>query len=184
MLVPLELPVALVLLKLPILLVLLELPCWYRSRCLRHRYPLKLPVPLVPLEVLVPLIPLKLPTLSVQLEKSVLSMPLKLPVPLVRMDLTAPPVPFEWIMSLMPMELSTLSMPLGYSRHRCLWSYPRCRYRRSFLHCVCISKLQPEGVLCKHMRFVCFTDGAHLKHMYCSCFTLRSTCFNTCEKQN
>ena len=25
-----------------------------------------------------------------------------------------------------------------------------------------ISKLQPEGVLYKHMRFLCFTDGIHL----------------------
>ena len=28
-----------------------------------------------------------------------------------------------------------------------------------------ISKLQPEGVLCKHTRFLCFTDGIHLKHI-------------------
>ena len=39
-----------------------------------------------------------------------------------------------------------------------------------------ISKLQPEGILCTHMRFLCFTYGIHLKHIYCSCFTLRSMC--------
>ena len=30
----------------------------------------------------------------------------------------------------------------------------------------CISKLHLEGVLCKHMRFLCFTDGIHLKHIF------------------
>ena len=46
----------------------------------------------------------------------------------------------------------------------------------------CISKLQPEGV-CKHMSFLCFTDGIHLKHIYCSCITVHSMCLNTCEKK-
>ena len=36
------------------------------------------------------------------------------------------------------------------------------------------SKLQPEGVLCKYMRFLYFIDGIHLKDMYFTCFTLCS----------
>ena len=46
-----------------------------------------------------------------------------------------------------------------------------------------ISKLQPEGVLCKHMRFLCFTDGDHLEHIYCSCSALHNMCSTTCEKK-
>ena len=46
----------------------------------------------------------------------------------------------------------------------------------------CISKLQPEGVVCKHMRFLCFTDSIHLKYMYFRCFTLHSMCLNIYEK--
>ena len=38
--------------------------------------------------------------------------------------------------------------------------------------CARISKLQPEGVLCKHTKLLCFADIIYLKHVYCSCSTL------------
>ena len=57
--------------------------------------------------------------------------------------------------------------------------WDRLRERRSGF----ISKLQPEGVLCRHMKFLYFTDVIHPKHMYCSWCTLRGMCLNTCEKK-
>ena len=66
----------------------------------------------------------------------------------------------------------------GRVRTMAVWCYMAIREEKAH-H---ISKLQPEGVLCKHVRFLCFADGIHLKHMYFSCVTLRSMCLNTCEK--
>ena len=54
--------------------------------------------------------------------------------------------------------------------------------RKSSSSSIAISKLQLERVLCKHMRFSCFTDGIHLKHL-CNCFALSGMCLNTHEKE-